>query len=340
MASTGLSRDLFFPWRKEKALSHSGEPMLGLVGTPDNPIPDGATVFLLKTRDGRQLRAASFPCPGRARGTVALFQGHNEFIEKYFETIEDLRKRGLDVVALDWRGQAGSERELDNPRKGHIDDFSQYQRDLEVFISEVLSSRPQPWFALAHSMGAAILLDAAHAGRAPFRRFVLSAPMIDLANLRFPRGSRWLADTLDMCGFGGMFIPGGGGASFMEKPFEGNLLTTDPVRFARNAGIIRTAPQLVIGDPTIGWVNAAFRLMKAFESPDYARRIRSAILAVACGREAVVSNAAIERFVQQLNNGALAAIPGAKHEILMERDELRAQFWRAFDAFIPGSAAE
>lgn len=312
--------------------------MRELVASPGNPVPERAAVYILKTRDGRRLRAAAFPCSGRARGTVALFQGHNEFIEKYFETIEELRKRRLDVVALDWRGQAGSERELADPRKGHIDDFSQYQRDLEVFISQVLSDRPQPWFALAHSMGAAILLDAAHSGRTPFQRFVLTAPMIDLANLRFPRGARWLADTLDMCGFGGMYIPGGTGASFIEKPFEGNLLTTDPVRFERNAAILRAAPQLAIGDPTIGWVNAAFRLMRGFESPDYARRIRPAILMFGCGREMIVSNAAIERFVQNLNSGALAMVPGAKHELMMERDEFRAQFWRGFDAFIPGEA--
>jgi lysophospholipase len=29
-------------------------------------------------------------------------------------------------------------------------------------------------------------------------------------------------------------------------------------------------------------------------------------------------------------------IPGARHEILMERDEFRDQFWIAFDAFIQG----
>ena len=30
-------------------------------------------------------------------------------------------------------------------------------------------------------------------------------------------------------------------------------------------------------------------------------------------------------------------IPGARHEILMEREAIREQFWAAFDAFIPGS---
>ncbi|WP_363348131.1 alpha/beta hydrolase [Methylocystis echinoides] len=311
--------------------------MRELVATPDNPIPEGAVVHHLRTPDGRRLRAASFPCPVKPRGTVAVFQGHNEFIEKYFETVEALRQRGFDVVALDWRGQAGSERELDDPRKGHIDDFSQYQRDLDVFCAEVLSPRPQPWFALAHSMGAAIMLDMAHATRPPFERLALTAPMIDLHNLRFPRGARWLADTLDMLGLGGWFIPFGKGRSFYEGPFEGNKLTTDPIRFARTARIVEAAPRLVIGDPTIGWVNAAFRMMKRFEAPEYARHIRAPILSFAVGREEVVSNRAIERFAQNLNNYALINVPGAKHELLMERDEYRAQFWRAFDAFIPGS---
>jgi lysophospholipase len=135
-----------------------------------------------------------------------------------------------------------------------------------------------------------------------------------------------------------MYIPRGTGASMIEKPFEGNLLTTDQVRFERNAAILRVAPQLAIGDPTIGWTNAAFRLMRGFESPDYARRIRAAILMFSCGQEMIVSNAAIERFAQNLNSGALATIAGAKHELLMERDEVRSQFWRAFDAFIPGEA--
>ncbi|PPD43030.1 MAG: alpha/beta hydrolase [Methylocystis sp.] len=314
--------------------------MLELVATPNNPIPDGAVVHQLKAHDGLRLRAATFPCPKTPRGTVAVFQGHNEFIEKYFETIRELGRRGFDVVALDWRGQAGSERELEDPRKGHVDDFGQYQRDLGVFVSEVMRPRPQPWFALAHSMGAAILIETAHAGRPPFERLVVTAPMINLAHLIFPNGARWLADTLDMLGMGGRFIPFGGGRNYLEQPFEGNKLTTDPVRFARNHAIVHAAPGLVIGDPTIGWVNAAFRAMARFDDPEYARRIRTPVLCLGAGREEVISNPAMERFVQNLNSGALVMIQGAKHEILMERDELREQFWQAFDAFIPGSAKD
>jgi lysophospholipase len=310
--------------------------MFDLVAARDNPAPENARVEILRARDGRRLRAAVFPCAGPARGTVALFQGHNEFIEKYFETINDLRRRGFDVATLDWRCQGGSGRELEDPRKGHVDDFADYQLDLEVFLTEVMAERPQPWFALAHSMGGAIMLDMAYGARPPFQRMALVAPMIDLAIVRFPKVARWLAETLDMMGLGGMYIPLGSGVSMLERPFEKNRLTTDPARFARNAAIVQQKPELIIGDPTIGWANAAFRLMGRFAAPEYPRRIRTPILCFTCGREEIVSNNAIERFVGNLTNASLIAVQGAKHELLMERDIFREQFWCAFDAFIPG----
>jgi len=311
--------------------------MLDLVATRENPVPENARVAHLSARDGRRLRTAVFPSAGQPRGTVALFQGHNEFIEKYFETIEDLRQRGFDVATLDWRCQGGSERELEDPRKGHVDDFADYQLDLEVFLTEVMAERPQPWFALAHSMGGAVMLDMAYGARPPFQRMALVAPMIDLDNIRFPRGARWMAETLDMMGLGGMYVPTGRGVSMLEQPFEKNRLTSDPARFGRNAAIIHKEPDLIIGDPTIGWVNAAFRLMDRFAAPEYARRIRTPILSFTCGREEIVSNNAIERFVGNLNNASLIAVQGAKHELLMERDVFRQKFWSAFDAFIPGA---
>ena len=144
--------------------------MLDLVATPRNPIPPGARVYALNAVDNVSLRMARFSPPGAPRATVALFQGRAEFIEKYFETIDDLLARGFEVVTLDWRGQGGSERELANPRKGHVDDFAQYQRDLSVFLAQMtLLACPKPWFALAHSMGGAILLEYAHGGGDPFR---------------------------------------------------------------------------------------------------------------------------------------------------------------------------
>ena len=159
-----------------------------LVSTPDDPVPPYPTLFALRTADGVLLRAVSWAPPHASRGTVAIFTGRAEFIEKYYETVRDLLARGLSVAILDWRGQGGSERQLRNPRKGHIDDFSLYERDFVAFFAEVLElSSPRPWFGLGHSMGAAILLAIARAGRCPLERLVLCSPMIALAGATWPR---------------------------------------------------------------------------------------------------------------------------------------------------------
>ncbi len=311
-----------------------------LFETEDNRAPPGATVSMLRAADGLALRAARWAPKAQARGTVVVFQGRAECLEKYFETIGDLLARDFAVVALDWRGQGLSDRELPNRRKGHIDDFSLYRRDIAALVAQILQPLcPQPWFALAHSMGAAILIAAARTQDAPFARIVVTAPMIEIAGVRRPRLARLLIETLDIFGLGGAFIPGGGETSSMTKPFAGNQLTADSARYARNARIVAQAPQLALGDPTIGWLNAAFRLTGAFAQPEFPRRVAIPLLAFGAGVDTVVSTQASARFFAHMKAGRMIELPGARHEILQESDAIRAQFWAAFDAFIPGMTA-
>src|SRR5215470_19887706 len=181
-----------------------------LVSIPANPVPEDVVAGTLKTSDGVELRYARWaPPPGR-KGTVCLFQGRAEFIEKYFETVRDLRNRGFAVATLDWRGQGGSQRMLRNPRKGYVRNFGQYQIDLETFVNEiVLPDCPPPFFALAHSMGAVVLLRAAYAGHRWFDRMVLLSPMIALPGMRRSMFSRLTVRTLRLLGLGAMYVPGG-----------------------------------------------------------------------------------------------------------------------------------
>lgn len=100
------------------------------------------------------------------------------------------------------------------------------------------------------------------------------------------------------------------------------------------------APQLAVGGPTIGWANAALRVTRRFADPDFPRRTATPILIFAAGDDRVVSTSAIARFATRLKAGRMIVLPGARHEILQERDEIRAQFWAGFDAFLPGGRDE
>lgn len=312
-----------------------------LHGTPDNPVPPGALVSAVGADDGVLLRIARWSPEASSRGTVCVFTGRGEFIEKYFETIGELVARGFSVVAMDWRGQGLSARELPDPNKGHIDDFSLFERDLEALRKQVLQFLcPRPWYALAHSMGAAILLSQARAGASPFARLVLTAPMIAIAGALTRPSARAAVEIADAVGLGAAYAPGAKKTSSMTAPFEGNDLTSDPQRYARNAAVVAAAPQLAIGGPTIGWVNAALRLTRRLADPEFPRRTTTPTLIVAGADDHVVSTAATARFANRLKAGRMILVHGARHEILQETDATREQFWAAFDAFVPGGQEE
>ena len=310
---------------------------MDLFPTPANPAPPDAIVTPVRTADDLLLRVVRWVPQGEPLGTVVVIQGRTEFIEKYFEVAGELLARGFVVVAMDWRGQGLSDRDLNDSRKGHVDDFAFFDRDLDALHQQVLQFLcPEPWFALGHSMGGAILLAQARAGRSPFARMVLTAPMIDIAGLRFPRLVRALMEGLDMVGLGTAYVPGGSRKATLECGFAANDLTSDPVRFERLARILEAAPQLGLGGPTVGWLNAAFRLMDEFADAEYPRRTLTPTLVLGAGQDRVVPLRAVERFATRLKVGRLIVIPDSKHEIMMERDYIRTQFWAAFDAFIPG----
>jgi lysophospholipase len=309
-----------------------------LVSIPANPAPDDVVTGMLKTPDGVSLRFARFAPPAGRRGTVCIFPGRTEWIEKYFETARDLRSRGFAVAILDWRGQGLSDRALGDRLKGYVGNFSEFDTDLETFMGQVvLPDCPPPFFALGHSMGAIVVIRAVARGHRWFDRIVLTAPMLGIAFVQSMSVAGTILRVMRYSGLGGAYVPGRYKGIIDLRPFAGNPLTTDPVRFARNAAVLEAEPALGLGGPTIAWCDAAFRTMLAMEEPSFPARIRQPILIVAAGRDAIVSNNAIESFAAQLRAGSQLVVVGAQHELLMEQDRYRTQFWAAFDAFVPGT---
>jgi lysophospholipase len=305
-----------------------------LVSIPANPVPDDAVTGMLKTPDGVHLRFARFAPPAGRR----ILPGRTEWIEKYFETVRDLRNRGFAVAVIDWRGQGLSDRALSDRYKGYVGSFSQFDTDLETFMRDVvLPDCPPPIFALAHSMGATILLRAIARGQRWFDRVVLTAPMLGIAFAQSAGIAGGLLRVVRWAGFGGIYVPGRYPGVLDLRPFAGNPLTSDPVRFARSAAILEAEPALALGGPTVAWADAAFRAMRAMREPSFPARIRQPILIIAAGRDAIVSNVVIEDFAMSLRAGTHLVVVGSQHELLMEQDRYRSQFFAAFDAFVPGT---
>lgn len=318
---------------------------MDLVAT-DTPPPAYGIVSPAVTEDGLVLRTArwlpdsSRLPPGGVRGTVLVLTGRTEFIEKYFEVVDDLRRRGFAVVVFDWRGQGLSMRLLRNRRKGHVGAFSDYDRDIDAVLQQVVVPFcPEPVYALAHSMGGTIALHYARRRPGVFPRLVLSAPLVEIFGLPAPRGLRLLARTLRQAGLGRSYIPGGSDRSEFLAPFESNRLTSDPVRWARMVAFARAEPALLLGAPTIAWIDGAFSAMEALATPEFQTGLQTPTLFVTAGLDRIVDSRAAEHLSQRLRASHTIRIAQARHEVLMETDDLRGRFWAAFDAFVPGSDA-
>ncbi|MDX2158399.1 MAG: alpha/beta hydrolase [Hyphomicrobiaceae bacterium] len=304
-----------------------------------NPVPSGAIVGYFAGKDGVRLRYARWDATrGPRRGTACVFPGRGEPIEKYFETIADLRRRGFAVAIHDWRGQGGSQRILPNPRKGHIATFADYDADVFRFMKDVvLPDCPPPFIALGHSMGGNILLRQATVPGLWFDRLVLSAPMLDIARDRLPVPNRLARNIAAIAGLGPLsraYVPGGSDRPLELCDFEGNPFTSDRERFERTRQLVEQRPELALGSPTIGWLRAAWRSCSRLMAPEFAQSVRIPMLLVAAGQDRIVSSSAIESFASRLKIGARVALAGSSHELLQERDEIRQRFWAAFDAYL------
>lgn len=290
---------------------------------------------------GAHLRAARFdpdPC-GTHRGVCVLLNGQTEFIEKYFEVIDELRRRGFSVVTMDWRGQGLSERFLADTTKGFVRDFRDYDADLEVLYRELVQpllgggARP---VALAHSMGGHNLLRALTRRPDMFATATLCAPMIRVSFRGEREGLVRLVTTAQtMLGNGNAWVWGMEKRDPMTLPFAKQLVTSDPERYARTQNLLKADPRLVVAGACWTWLAAAIRSMDWLGAKGRPETITTPLLVVGAGADRICHTSATRALAARLPHGRYLEIAGSGHEILMERDPIRRQFWAAFDAFMP-----
>lgn len=301
------------------------------VTVENNPAPEGAELVWFEGMAGRSLRACLAPSTHyRARGTAIVCPGRTEFIEKYFETARDLQARGFAVVILDWPGQGLSDRLLEDPKKGHIDRFETFMSALRKGLDAMPGDLPRPYVSLAHSMGGAIALAAIVKKLVRVDAAAFTAPMWGLpVNLAV----RYLIWAMRAVGRDGDYARQPG----PPETFESNIVTHDRKRWQLQRDLIAAAPELEVGPMTWGWLGASLDILNETRKPALLRGIECPVFVASAGEEALVDNKAHGRVVRHLPDCTHITIEGARHEILMEEDAMRDQFWAGFDAFLTRS---
>lgn len=287
---------------------------------------------MIETADGAHLRAALFPAEN-ARGTVILMAGRSEFIEKYFEVINDLRARGLSVATMDWRGQGLSSRMLPVTEKGHINDFNTYKSDLRNFVENIVKPRLSgPYILMTHSMGGLPALLLLAEGYDLFSRAVLCAPMSQFAVSRARElMGRYMSKAAVALGWSRVSVLG---VKEYSLEFEGNRLTSDKLHHDRFRELQAAAPNACVFAPTYGWLHAAIKAIDEIHAPGALDAIKTPVLIISAEHDDLVDTDDHRALADAYPQIEQITIEGALHEILMERAEFRDQYWKAFDGFI------
>ena len=285
------------------------------------PGPEGGCAYWAMTSDDKRIRVASWPLDA-AKGTVLMFPGRTEYIEKYGQTATEFAKRGLAMMAIDWRGQGLADRLLDDPLVGHVEAFSDYQKDVAAMMRAARElSLPRPYFLVAHSMGGCIGLRAVMEGLG-VQAAAFSGPMWGIYIKPHLRPmAHVLSTVMPRIGQGHGMPPGSLKDAYpLIEPFEDNMLTTDPEMYEMMRQQLRAHPELSLGGPSYVWLREALA-----ETKHLAGRPAPNVPAVTWlgSNERIVDVGRIHDRMESWKGGRLEIVPNGEHEVLMESAPLR-----------------
>lgn len=293
-------------------------------------LPDGATISLWKARDGWAIRRLDWPQPkGSAmRGTMIFANGRADFIEKYIEPLAHWHGHGWNLVSFDWRGQAGSAPPSGGPAR---EAFEPLIEDLAALIGDAATIRPR--VAVAHSMGAHLLLRLLAERGADLDAVVLVAPMLRIRSKPLPyRFGELVASLAERLGAGAR-------PAWKNDPRPGSPagarqanLTGCPDRYADEGWWRETSGYSLVA-PTWGWLAAAFRSTRML-GPERLRGVNVPILLIGSERDRLVDPDAIREAAEALPDAELRIYPDSGHELLREADPVRLDALARIDDFL------
>ncbi|WP_299297196.1 alpha/beta hydrolase [uncultured Tateyamaria sp.] len=290
--------------------------------TDVSPAPIDGAAYWTHASDGVRLRVGVYQ-PDAPKGTVLLFPGRTEYVEKYAPAAGDLAARGYATIVIDWRGQGLADRLLDDARIGHVETFGDYQLDVAAMVAAAQElNLPKPYYLLAHSMGGCIGLRSLHDGL-DVRSAAFTGPMWGIRISPHLRPVAWaLGRMMPAIGQGHRLPPGTILDSYvLTADFDDNVLTTDFEMFDMMRQQLQAHPELALGGPSFVWLREALDETLALARMPAPQVPCDAFLGT---NERIVHTGRIEARMDTWTHGTLHMMQGGEHEVLMEDATTRA----------------
>lgn len=263
-----------------------------------------------------------------SRGAVVILHGLSEFTRKYHEFAYYLLDNGLDVFLYDQRSHGHSCRLTSHKDLIHVDRFSDYEKDLQCFLDQIVRPNTQgPLYLFSHSMGGAVAAFYLAHNAGVFQKAILSAPMVEPltgnVNPGFARAglSAWLLfhDRKEKFWYTNEFDP--------DYPFARSQ-DQSLARFQHNMRLRLSDENYRTTPLSMGWVHQSLSVKKKLTCRRFLKNIQTPVLMLCAEHDRVVSEKAQAVFAQRCDACHRMVLPGTTHALLSGTKESILNFVR------------
>lgn len=248
-----------------------------------------------------------------AIGSIVIVHGFTEYCEKYVELTWYFINAGYNVFTYDHRGHGFSDRQVEGYELAHVNSFSDYASDLDVFINTVVIPKggKENINIFSHSMGGSVTALYLMRCGDTVSRAVLSSPMV----VPFTQGCPvWILKCM-LClhgTFKGWDKRFKYASDFCaDHPFDKSHDTSYP-RFRHNLDVRISEPRYQTSASTNRWMYEAVTVGRKMLSKKGIRNIKAKTIVINSGDDAVVRREPQEKLARLLEC-EFYSIEGAKH---------------------------
>lgn len=266
-------------------------------------------------------------------GALVVLPGKSETYLKYAEFFYDLQELPLSLYSMDHRGMGFSERMLPDRLKMHVEHFDDYLQDVRTFLDTVVKAGGyERLFVLGHSTGSLIAALILESHPEEFQAGILCSPLFDLNVGPIPGFVlRVLARLLDRPGRHEEYSIGQ--KNIERLPFEKNTISHSFPRWSLwEQEIIPNTEAIQFGGVTNRWIRES--LMAGYRAVRGAGQIKAPVLLLQAEQDSLTKAGAQDRFCRRVPLCRKVLLQGARHEILIEREDIRTAAITHIKAFL------
>lgn len=297
------------------------------------PSLDWRNGTMINSRGAELSTAHSLPENKAAIGHVLLVEGLGEYKQKFAELARSFNRQAWGFHIFDRQGQGLSGRGTPHPHKLHCDDYRDDVADIMQFAMTKIPQDGKPLVMLAHSTGGLLALpvlyqDSQQTGnQRRFKAAVLTDPLWGFLEPA-ARNRDPLFAKLPMPELMRKTVVPGGLKDWVPRNHQHSLhkpeqFSSDHERAAVHDYWQITNPKLRTSGATMGWLQEMSKAMVLIRTPGYVEDIKHAITVCTSDMTLHIDPQRITETMPRFQNAQRMPFPLGKHELLMERSEIR-----------------